>query len=205
VCREFGPRAFAAAFVLFLAGCVSQSDSYQNNTTTLPTMDRFAGHAGAQAQSAGSVWEPAVPLQCVAFARARSGIEIYGDASTWWSQASGRFERGRAPKEKAVMVLAGYGGSNRAHVAVVHQILGEREISIDHANWLDDGAIYLEDPVADVSSQNDWNVVRVWNIRTQNWGARTYRVVGFIGPGPDLGEPVFVQKLSLVGSLSAIR
>src|SRR3982750_166961 len=33
--------------------------------------------------------------QCVPFARAASGIQIYGDAWTWWSQAEGRYRRGQ--------------------------------------------------------------------------------------------------------------
>ncbi|MEO8896348.1 MAG: hypothetical protein ABI450_10750, partial [Rhizomicrobium sp.] len=46
-------------------------------------------------------------------------------------------------------------------------------------------AIYLDDPVADVSASNDWSQVRVWNIRTGGWGTRIYPVQGFIGPGGD--------------------
>ena len=34
--------------------------------------------------------------QCVPFARAASGIQIYGDAWTWWDQAEGRYQIGRA-------------------------------------------------------------------------------------------------------------
>ncbi|MGC8159731.1 hypothetical protein ACP3WZ_24715, partial [Salmonella enterica] len=32
--------------------------------------------------------------ECVPFARAASGIQIYGDAWTWWGQAAGRYRRG---------------------------------------------------------------------------------------------------------------
>ncbi len=81
------------------------------------------------------------------------------------------------------MVLAGYSGSNRAHVAVVRRIVSAREIRIDHANWLNNGAIFLDDPVADVSPNNDWSEVLVWNVQTHAWGGHTYNVQGFIGPG----------------------
>jgi hypothetical protein len=57
-----------------------------------------------------------------------------------------------------------------------------REIRIDHANWLDDGAIYVGDPVRDVSPDNDWSEVRVFNLKTRAWGGRIYAVQGFIGP-----------------------
>ena len=67
--------------------------------------------------------------------------------------------------------------------------ISPREIRVDHANWLDDGAIYLNDPVADVSADNDWSQVRVWNIKTGGWGAQIYPVQGFIGPGSRRARP----------------
>ena len=36
-------------------------------------------------------------LQCVPYARALTGVEIRGDAHTWWGQADGRYQRGTAP------------------------------------------------------------------------------------------------------------
>ena len=44
--------------------------------------------------------------QCVPFARAASGIQIYGDAWTWWRQADGRYQRTHAPKVGSVIVFA---------------------------------------------------------------------------------------------------
>ena len=32
--------------------------------------------------------------QCVPFARLMSGIQIFGDAHTWWQQAAGRYQTG---------------------------------------------------------------------------------------------------------------
>jgi hypothetical protein len=84
------------------------------------------------------------------------------------------------------MVLDGYAGPNRAHVAVVRELVDARDIRVDHANWLDDGAIYLNDPVRDVSPDNDWSQVRIYNVKTAAWGGRIYSVQGFIGPdAPD--------------------
>ena len=83
------------------------------------------------------------------------------------------------------MVLFNYAGPNRGHVAVVRALVDTRTIKVDHANWLDDGAIYTDDPVRDVSAANDWSQVRVFNLRTGAWGSRIYPVQGFIGPGPD--------------------
>ena len=65
-----------------------------------------------------------------------------------------------------------------------------REIRIDHANWLNDGAIYVNDPVLDVSPDNDWSQVKVWNIRSASWGTKVYAVRGFIGPGAPDSTPM---------------
>jgi len=127
-------------------------------------------------------------LQCVPYARAHSDVKITGDAYLWWDKAQGRYARSPTPSEGAVMVLYNYAGPQRGHVAVVRSVVDSREIHVDHANWLDDGTIYTDDPVRDVSPANDWSMVRVFNFRTGAWGQRNYPVQGFIGPGPDTGE-----------------
>lgn len=127
---------------------------------------------------------PSVRQQCVPFARRESGIAIHGDAWTWWEQAAGRYRRSPQPATGAVMVLDDYAGPFRAHLAVVRAVTGPRTIRVDQANWLDAGRLYLDDPVEDESPDNDWSLVRVFNLATGAWGARTYHVKGFIGPGP---------------------
>ena len=128
-------------------------------------------------------------LQCVPFARANSDIKIFGDAYTWWDKAAGKYPRGASPEPGAVMVLHNYAGPSHGHVAVVREVMDAREIRVDHANWLNDGSIYLGDPVRDESQGNDWSVVRVFNLKTGAWGGRLYPVQGFIGstrgPGDD--------------------
>ncbi len=160
--------AAAAAFCALLAGCAGAPSSFPSSS-----------------YDDARVTAPDTPLQCVPYARDHSQVALYGDAYTWWDQAEGRFARGASPKEGAVMVLNNYAGPNRAHVAVVREIVGPREIRIDHANWLDDGAIYVNDPVRDVSPDNDWSQVRVFNINARAWGGRIYSVQGFIGPDSD--------------------
>jgi surface antigen len=177
---SFVRLAAAAFFSLLLAGCAGQVD-LSDDGDGAPR-----AHAGARS-AAGS------PLECVPYARDKSGIQIYGDAYTWWDKAEGHFARSTVPSPGAVMVLYNYAGPARAHVAVVKQVVGAREIRIDHANWLDDGAIYTDDPVRDVSPSNDWSQVRVFNIRNQAWGGRVYPVQGFIGPGPS-GDDVMVAR-----------
>jgi len=164
---SFVRLAAAAAFCALVAGCAEAPSS------------SFGDYSRD-----GSVTTP--PLQCVPYARDHSQVALYGDAYTWWDQAAGRFERGSAPKVGSVMVLNGYAGPERAHVAVVRDILDARDIRVDHANWLNDGAVYLNDPVRDVSPDNDWSQVRVYNLKSEVWGSRIYAVQGFIGPGaPD--------------------
>ncbi|MGE0594991.1 MAG: CHAP domain-containing protein [Hyphomonadaceae bacterium] len=122
------------------------------------------------------------PLQCVPFARNASGIQIYGDANTWWGQAAGRYPRSSSPAPGSVFVMRGYNDPSRGHVAVVTGIISERVIRVDQANWLNRGEITLNVPVLDVSPANDWSEVRVWHIPTNAWGARIYRAEGFIHP-----------------------
>ncbi len=117
---------------------------------------------------------------CVEYARLRSGIAIFGDAKTWWDKARGLYAESTAPDAGAVMVFASSKKMRKGHVAVVTRIVSSREIVVDHANWARDGNIYLNMPVMDVSEQNDWSEVRVWNPQGSQWGSRTYKIDGFI-------------------------
>lgn len=119
-------------------------------------------------------------LQCVPFARRESGVEIYGNANTWWGQAVGRYETSERPSEGAVMVLHGFNTNARGHVAVVKERVSPRLLIVDHANWLNGGEITRDVPVMDVSEAGDWSEIRVWNVPGRHWGGRTYRVQGFI-------------------------
>ena len=174
---SFVRLAAAAAFCALLAGCASAPSSFPSST-----------------YDDGEVTVPDTPLQCVPYARDHSQVALYGDAYTWWDQAAGRFARGASPKEGAVMVLSNYAGADRAHVAVVREIVDPREIRIDHANRLDDGAIYVNDPVRDVSPDNDWSQVRVFNVKTGAWGGRIYTVQGFIGPDSDDSQSLHLAQ-----------
>jgi hypothetical protein len=120
------------------------------------------------------------PLQCVPYARSRSGVSIWGDAHTWWEKAAGRFERSSTPEVGSVMVMRGYANNERGHVAIVRRVLNEREIVVDHANWLNSGEIGLDQPVMDVSDDNDWSEARVWYAPGGHYGGRVYEVQGFI-------------------------
>jgi len=121
-------------------------------------------------------------IQCVPFARVKSGIDLRGDAKSWWTLAAGKYDREKTPAVGSVMVMRGYAGADRGHVAVVRAVLSERAIVIDHANWLNQGEITVNVPVKDVSKKGDWSEVRVWHIPSATWGKRVYIAQGFIRP-----------------------
>ena len=154
-----------------LAGCASDPIDYSE-------MPREHGRSVVEASGEK-------PLQCVPYAREHSSIKLHGDAYTWWDQAAGKYPRGSAPEPGSVMVLHDYAGADHGHVAVVKTLVSSREIRVDHANWLNDGSIYVNDPVMDVSQDNDWSAVRVFNIKTGGWGGKVYPVQGFIGSDSD--------------------
>jgi CHAP domain len=129
-----------------------------------------------------TIVKPTRHIYCVEFARLVSGIEIYGDARTWWSRARGLYAENAAPTTGAVMVFASSRKMKFGHVAVVRRVISDREIRIDHANWGRDGSIYFNAPVIDVSARNNWSKVRVWNTVAGALGSRTYAIKGFVSP-----------------------
>ena len=122
--------------------------------------------------------------QCVPFARLISGIQIFGDARTWWDQASGKYDKGFIPKAGAVLCFKPTGRMTLGHVAVVSQVLTDRVIQITHANWSriggSRGQIEKDVTVIDVSPQGDWSQVKVWYDPNGDLGATTYPTYGFI-------------------------
>ena len=126
-------------------------------------------------------------LQCVPYARQVTGIQIRGDAWTWWDQAEGRYARGFRPKVGAVMALRPHGNSHLGHVAAVSRVIDDRTILIRHANWspINGRRGQIEDnvKVIDVSPENDWSAVRVWYAPIQALGGSVWPVRGFIYSG----------------------
>jgi surface antigen len=126
-------------------------------------------------------------LQCVAFARAFSGIQIFGDAWTWWSKAVGKYQTGKTPEAGAVLVFRPVGKMRLGHVAVVSQVLTDRIIQISHANWSpingSRGKIERDVTVIDVSPKGDWSLVKVWYNPIGDLGTTVYPTYGFIYQG----------------------
>jgi surface antigen len=131
-------------------------------------------------------------LQCVPYARALSGVTIYGDAHTWWGQADGKYDRGDDPKVGAVLAFRPHGNMRLGHVAAVREIVDDRTIIISHANWSTIGGVrgHIEEDVraVDVSQDNDWSEVRVWYTPNEAMGGTEWPAHGFIYPKQKRGE-----------------
>ena len=135
----------------------------------------FFALAPAPAQAGDPYW------QCVTFARMFSGINIFGDAWTWWRQAVDKFRTGDAPATGSVLVFQPEGRMSRGHVAVVSDVLTDRVIRITHANWGGSrGKVEENVTVVDVSGDNDWSQVKVWYSPIQDLGTTVYPTYGFI-------------------------
>lgn len=151
---------------------------------------KFGKACAALTMAAGMlVATPAVSsdyLQCAPFARAESGVQLFGNAKSWWGQAAGTYARGNEPRQGAVLAFASTSSMPMGHVAVVRKVLNDREIMIDHANWSPIGGrrgqVERNVRVKDVSSANDWSVVRVWYAPIGDLGLRPNPVQGFIYP-----------------------
>lgn len=122
----------------------------------------------------------AAVLQCVPYARAQSGIEIRGNAGTWWAQAEGRYNRGDEPRVGAVLVMQPSRAMPIGHVAVVAEIVDDRTIYLNHANWSGPGRIERRALAVDVSEAGDWSSVRVWYAPQGSLGIRSNPAFGFI-------------------------
>jgi surface antigen len=167
-------KLILAGFAVFLSGCSSQPESM---VASPPPVSE-----GQLARLDPAVL-PKGPLSCVPYARLVTGIPIRGDARTWWAQADGAFLRGLRPQVGSVLVFKRTQRLQRGHVSVVARIVNAREILVTHANWgstpSSRGKVTNDVRVTDVSRNNDWSEVKVWNEYTGSFG-RTYPTFGFI-------------------------
>jgi surface antigen len=106
-----------------------------------------------------------------------TGVDIRGNATTWWKQAAGKYERGQEPVVGAVMNFASSRAMPKGHVAVVSQVISDREILVDQANW-ERNRITQDTLVVDVSAKGDWSQVKVAN--SAGTLGRSNPVYGFI-------------------------
>ena len=179
------PEIVAASSAL---GEITQALSV--NVRKINPTPRPTGKLAAARVQPRTVWISS-RLQCVPFARERSGVAIRGNANTWWKQAAGSFVRVKEPVVGSVMVM----NTRRGHVGVVTKIVDSRTVIIDHSNWLSNGQIYLDQPVMDVSPKNDWSQVVVWHPNLGKFGKRALTVSGFILDKPSRGDSTVYASL----------
>lgn len=145
--------------------------------------------------------------QCVPFAREASGIQIYGDAWTWWDQAKGRYARGSTPRVGAVIAFARSDRLRLGHVAVVSRIVDDRVLMITHANWSrfngERGHPEQDVTLFDVSPRGDWSMVKVWYRDRNGLGSSVYPVNGFIYGAPDRSTGKAVRRATPSPELSS--
>lgn len=95
------------------------------------------------------------------------------------------------------------------HVAVVAQVISDRELRIHHANWSPingrRGQVERNVRAVDVSAAGDWSAVRVWYAPIGDLGLRVNPIRGFIyrsGGAPAAVSPAAQPDPS--GTLAAI-
>ncbi|MBB4085743.1 CHAP domain-containing protein [Sphingomonas carotinifaciens] len=121
--------------------------------------------------------------QCAPYAREISGIDIHGNANTWWGQAEGRYERGHTPQAGSVLAFEATRRMRVGHVAMVSRVVSEREVLLTHANWSRRGGIERDVRAIDISPNNDWSQVKVWYGPNGGLGTSSYPTKGFIYAG----------------------
>ncbi|MEM6304286.1 MAG: CHAP domain-containing protein [Pseudomonadota bacterium] len=175
--------SMAAAAALFTAAC---------GAPELPKLSEVQLDPARQALALQEVQikhARGIRVWCVPFARDASGIQIRGNANTWWGQAAGLYDRGKEPSVGAVMTWKATGRNPRGHVAVVSEIVSDREIRVDHANWKRN-QVSLGMSVIDISPANDWSQVKLESSPGQY--GRMYPIRGFIYPNNEPIEPAEV-------------
>jgi hypothetical protein len=157
---------------------------------------RFNGYVLGLWVAASALIHPyaASAKDCVRAVRSMSDFDIQGDAWTWWQHSQGRYDRDDQPQAGSVLVFKKTGTLSRGHVSLVSNVVNDRTIEVDHT-WLKSGAIRHGMTVIDVSPDNDWSEVRVWNEPTEQMGTHVYPTYGFVLPkGRQAGHPQMVAQ-----------
>lgn len=124
-------------------------------------------------------------VQCVAFARATSAVQLSGNARDWWGHAQGVYARGSAPRAGSVLAFRASHAMPMGHVAVVSKVIDDRHVLLNHANWSRPGMVERGVMAVDVSEAGDWSQVRVWYANTNSLGLRPSPAFGFIYPATE--------------------
>ena len=129
-------------------------------------------------------------LQCVAYARSASAVQLTGNARDWWGNAEGIYDRGQQPAEGAVLAFRSTSAMPMGHVAVVSKVIDARHVLLNHANWSRPGMVERGVMAVDVSEAGDWSNVRVWYGPSHSLGQRQSPTFGFIYPAAAPSEAI---------------
>ena len=169
----------ALGLALLCSACASQRPQMNmfevDTPSTQASLDQ--GSLSEAIANAKALRAKGIKVWCVPFARDASGVEIKGNAGTWWRQAKDKYARGHDPVIGSVMAFSSSRKLPMGHVAVVSQVMSDREILVDHANW-SPSKVSLGMKVVDVSTKGDWSAVRVASNGSSL--GRVYPVDGFI-------------------------
>jgi CHAP domain len=132
--------------------------------------------------------KPSGAANCALYARAETGVALFGSAGAWWDEAEGRYQRGRTPEIGAILVFKRTSRIPSGHVAVVTKLVSANEILVDQANWYR-GRVNRGMSVVDTSPGHDWTSVAVVDLGSGKPG-RDYPAYGFIYPGTGPRETV---------------
>jgi surface antigen len=132
---------------------------------------------------------PAAAGNCVYYARAATGVSLFGPAGGWWDEAATLYERGHVPEVGSILVFRRTGFIPSGHVAVVSKVVGPGQILVDQSNWYH-GRVTHDTPVIDTSPDGDWSQVAVMNIASGEFG-RDSPTYGFVYP--ETGSPAATQ------------
>jgi hypothetical protein len=124
--------------------------------------------------------KPSGAANCALYARAETGVALFGSAGGWWAEADGRYPRGRSPEVGAILVFKRTSRIPSGHVAVVTRVVSANEILVDHANWYR-GRVNHGMSVIDTSPGHDWSSVAVVDLSSGKPGS-DYPTYGFIYP-----------------------
>jgi hypothetical protein len=136
--------------------------------------------------------KPSGAANCALYARAETGVALFGSAGGWWDEADGRYQRGGTPEAGAILVFKRTSRIPSGHVAVVTKVVSANEILVDQANWYR-GRVNHGMSVFDTSPGRDWTSVAVVDLGSGKPG-RDYPTYGFIYPGTGPRETVEARK-----------
>jgi surface antigen len=135
--------------------------------------------------------KPSRAANCALYARAETGVALFGSAGGWWDEANGRYERGQVPAVGSILVFKRTQRIPSGHVAVVTKIVSAHEILVDHANWYR-GTVSRGMSVIDTSFGHNWSSVAVMDLPSGTHGS-DYPTYGFVYPRSGLREIVEIS------------